>query len=79
VPLESAIEEYTFTDSVSDDERTGFKEEFMQSCCRVLLQIERSKVLENLKTEAEFLTQVADHDDGAEAARKRLQHVREAA
>lgn len=70
------IEQYLFSDQLTDDQRMAFCEELMRCFCRALVRVEHSDALQMLAKEPGFYTQVVDHDEGIDEAAARLQSVR---
>lgn len=76
-PHRMAVDEYISSDDTADEDIDIFIEKFLRMVCRVLLQIERSGVLDSIIQRDEgFFSQVVDHDEGEDEAIARLEVVR---
>ncbi len=76
-PHRMAVDEYISSDDTTDEDIDIFIEEFLRMVCRVLIQIERSGVLDSIIQRDEgFFSQVVDHDESEDEAIARLEVVR---
>ena len=75
-PHQKAVDDYVFSDDTTDEEHEIFIEGFLRMVCRVLVQIERSGVLDSIQRDGGFFTHVMDHDEGEDEAIARLEDVR---